>query len=598
MLFSSTPSANLTKRSLLKSFVSNYVSEDFLSLITSVSLYQSDFSSVSSNNKNNTVSSYIKKFLFDATKFIKKYNLANHSVVQKQTSLIVSILNIRETTPDIISYNTVNNYVNTDLSTKNLINNAINDPVKDSDDFKAKLNLILQTISTYYEVETISNNLLLNDSLIDTIDNNSQNIFDSIKQYRDLIINSYNDLSKLKSLNKLDKAQDYYLLKDKNTVNKLSNDLVQYISEKYSFLNTNYELFDKNISGFESSSVHIFSAPSNHGKSIMLINLLRDIIKSNQDSFENNDAILFITLEDNIQKLTRRLMSILGNYSPQSVKNLYRKSNSKISELKRQDSDVTHLVEQTTDIFKQILSNTIIKTTDSKVTIVIKHNQENSFSPGDLSSFVNYLRVTENLNTKAIFLDYVDCAIPTVMGAKSDNDYYNQGAIVQELRSMASDLNIPVITATQNARSSENLTTEMSNQSIGDSYRKVRFTDYLYMSRMCINRTFLDADILKDVVGDQNKNPMTPAQQMLYASLADKLVPVEMKITKAKDGNRDVKKFMLFSKDNLRIYDNIDNFINDQNENDQNSRNLEATISYHFEFDNLVVDDEIFPESI
>ena len=89
---------------------------------------------------------------------------------------------------------------------------------------------------------------------------------------------------------------------------------------------------------------------------------------------------------------------------------------------------------------------------------------------------------------------------------KVGDDYQNQGAITQELRSLSVNLDIPILTATQNSRASENLTSHMSNAQIGDSYRKVRYSDYIYMSRICSNKTFLDSDVAYQVIG---KDPST-----------------------------------------------------------------------------------------
>jgi hypothetical protein len=52
-------------------------------------------------------------------------------------------------------------------------------------------------------------------------------------------------------------------------------------------------------------------------------------------------------------------------------------------------------------------------------------------------------------------------------GFKPGDDYVNQGIVVHELRKLSVNLDIPILTATQNSRSSENLTGEMTNALIG-----------------------------------------------------------------------------------------------------------------------------------
>ena len=59
-------------------------------------------------------------------------------------------------------------------------------------------------------------------------------------------------------------------------------------------------------------------------------------------------------------------------------------------------------------------------------------------------------------------------------GYKQGDDYVNQGIVVTELRKLSVNLDIPIITATQNSKASENLSGELNNTLIGDSYRKVK----------------------------------------------------------------------------------------------------------------------------
>jgi len=62
--------------------------------------------------------------------------------------------------------------------------------------------------------------------------------------------------------------------------------LVEYISRGFSVFKTGFDLFDKTLEGVESSSVHLLSAPSNHGKSIFEINLCYRMIKNNLADFD------------------------------------------------------------------------------------------------------------------------------------------------------------------------------------------------------------------------------------------------------------------------------------------------------------------------
>lgn len=565
------------QKSLLKSFISNFTSDEFLSNIVSVALYPADFGKSGSILRSESIVDYLRVFLKDITTIVQQHNFSNQMQIKKQVGVVSSILTIRESST-IVNYENVHRYVNvSDLAAKKIINNAIQNKINSPDEFKEQLNTIINTINAYNEIKSISSNLSLYDYLVDRVDQNTSSIFESIKAYRDLVIRSYNDLSKLQILNKIDKQSDYYILKDEKTTNILSKALVDYISESYSFFRTGYELFDKYVDGFESASIHIVSAPSNHGKSIFLLNLLKNIITYNVADFEEGDGVLLLTLEDNISKVMRRISSIFGNYKHSVIRELYRESNTRIKELKKSGSDARQLKDNIVHIFDCISQKAIANVTQFKTSLVVKYCSENTFSPGDLSKFIDQLKVTEKINVKLVVLDYIDCARPTMDGFKHGDDYSIQGQIVHELRKLSVNLDIPVLTATQNTRSAENLNGEMTNALVGDSYKKVRYTDYLYMSRMCNNKTFLDNDIAFDVIGTQKQNISTQ-DLAAYESLCNVLIPYEVKITKAKEGSKDKSKYMLFCTENLRIYDSVSEYIRDRKELLTNTKVLEQQI--------------------
>lgn len=577
-LVNTTNASGLQQRSLLKSFISNYTSETFFSEIISIALYPADFGSGSSLMRKESIIDYIRSFLKDIVQMVQKNQFPNQNQIKKQAGMISSILTVRESAANI-NYDNIFQYIAPpDLAGKKLINTAIQNKITNLENFKENLNNVITTINLYTEVKSISSNFILYDCLIDSIEQSTAgSIFDSIKAYSDLIISSYNDLSKLQILNKIDKAADYHVLKNKDTTHDLSRILSEYVSTSFNFYKTGYELIDNNIHGLESSSVHIVTAPSNHCKSLFLINLMRNVILNNIDDFEEDSAIVFVTLEDNIPKLTKRIASIFGNCNNDTIGDLYREGSQRIHQLKKTNSDITSLQDNITKIFDGILVKAIDDVTKFKTSIVIKHSSENNFSPGDLSKFVDRLRVTENLNVKLIVMDYIDVARPTIIESGSD-EYHNQGKIVHELRQLSRNLEIPILTATQNSRSSENLRGELTNQLIGDSYLKVRYTDFIYMCRKCDFLTFLDNQVAYDVLKDESGAPPSPQDLVAYEALSKVLIPYEIRITKAKEGTAGKSKYMLFCTENLRIYDNVEQYVHDSRQLKINTRNLENEI--------------------
>ena len=250
----STASNPLHQRSLLKSFISNFTSDTFFSEIVSIALYPADFGNSSSLLRSESIVEYIRSFLKDITQTVQKHNFTNQQQIKKQAGLVSSILTIRESSPAIMTYDNIYQYVvPPDLAGKKIINTAIQNKIVTLESFKENLNNIINIINAYNEIKSISSNLLLYDYLADSVEQSTHSIFESIKSYRDLVISSYNDLSKLQVLNKIDKASDYYVLKNKASTKSLSRSLVDYISDSYSFFKTGYELFDRYVDGFESA---------------------------------------------------------------------------------------------------------------------------------------------------------------------------------------------------------------------------------------------------------------------------------------------------------------------------------------------------------
>jgi len=77
-------------------------------------------------------------------------------------------------------------------------------------------------------------------------------------------------------------------------------------------------------------------------------------------------------------------------------------------------------------MFKSLLKASLLKVTQGKVSLVLKHCNENSFSPGDLGRFLDRLKV-EGYKPKLIFIDYMDTMTPTtsVFGNAKEYDKMN-----------------------------------------------------------------------------------------------------------------------------------------------------------------------------
>lgn len=187
---------------------------------------------------------------------------------------------------------------NLSISQQSILKEAVKTRLKDIDGFRKITDDIVKKMQVFYEVNSISSSILMLDNFSEYVSRPDVNPFEATKLFKDNILQIYGDLSKLQTVHKLETERDFFIIKDAESIKDFSKTIVDYISTEYSFFKTGFKLFDKYVDGMESSSVHVFAAPSNHGKSLFLVNLVRKIINKNLDKFNNNDAVLYVTMED------------------------------------------------------------------------------------------------------------------------------------------------------------------------------------------------------------------------------------------------------------------------------------------------------------
>lgn len=560
-------------------FISKFADLDFLKSIINVSLYHSDFSIYNNISTSSDIIKFIRKYLDDITRELNNPNLqiqTSPTFIKQVIKTIHQILIIKEDISSrIITYDNVCQHFTNDIQITKLLKNIISEQIQSIDQYRKELDNIIQTIQIYNEFKEIRNSVYKLDNFINSFNNEQQNVYNLVSHFRDVILSSYNSLSSLKTISKNEQLSDYIILSNEVSSEQITEKLVKFFTSGYTFVKSGYTLLDQCLGGIESSTVHIISGPSNHSKSIFMINMLKAIIDNYQSS-ENNDVAVFITLEDDIYKLMRRIFSIFGNYDSKIIRNLFIESSTIVKNQKYKDIISSEKFRALNNIISRIYNETIqtlsSKNSD-KIKIVLKHCSENIFSPEDVIKFLDTLHIN-GYNVRLLMIDYLDVMIPSKSLHAKGDDYYNQGQIVHELRTISRNYKVPIITITQNTRSSEDYSQALNNTMLGDSIKKLRYTDYLYMIRQ---RKDLDlfSDILKDDIHFTSNRPMFSNNETEDFSY---LIPVEIKITKAKEGEKDIKKFHLFNKRNLRIYDNMQQNLLDMKELESKSELLQKEI--------------------
>ena len=89
--------------STLKSFTTNFVSDDFFIDVIRTVLYPSEIGFISVGQSNGAID-YIRTFFIDLGKTCEKIKVTNIKSLKKNINMVVTILNIRESGSSIINY--------------------------------------------------------------------------------------------------------------------------------------------------------------------------------------------------------------------------------------------------------------------------------------------------------------------------------------------------------------------------------------------------------------------------------------------------------------------------------------------------------------
>ena len=96
--------------------------------------------------------------------------------------------------------------------------------------------------------------------------------------------------------------------------------------------------------------------------------------------------------------------------------------------------------------------------------------------------------------------------------------------------------------------------------------KKIRYSDFVLMLRQSDEKSITSPEVLNDVL-----DPNFSMQDLSLVEHGSNLIPMLLKITKAKEGSRGDSKYMIFNPYNLRITDNFNEVSQDMFELKQNS---------------------------
>ncbi len=172
--------------------------------------------------------------------------------------------------------------------------------------------------------------------------------------------------------------------------------------------------------GLPNKTLNIALAGTGVGKSLFMCHMASSVLLTGKN-------VLYITMEMAEEKIAERIDANLLNVNIQ---------------------DIGELPKQT---FEKKVTNLAQKT---QGTLIIKEYPTASAHSGHFTALLNELALKKSFRPDIIFIDYLNiCASSRYRGGSNVNSYTVIKSIAEELRGMACEANVPIVSATQTTRS-------------------------------------------------------------------------------------------------------------------------------------------------
>jgi len=172
--------------------------------------------------------------------------------------------------------------------------------------------------------------------------------------------------------------------------------------------------------GLPNKTLNIALAGTGVGKSLFMCHMASSCLLQNKN-------VLYITCEMAEEKIAERIDANLLNVNIQ---------------------EITELPKQT---FEKKVTNLAQKT---QGTLIIKEYPTATAHSGHFKSLLNELALKKSFRPDIIFIDYLNiCASSRYRGGSNVNSYTIIKSIAEELRGLACEANVPIVSATQTTRS-------------------------------------------------------------------------------------------------------------------------------------------------
>ena len=234
--------------------------------------------------------------------------------------------------------------------------------------------------------------------------------------------------------------------------NTVGHDYITDAEERFEFYHKKEEKIPSGLEhfdyilrgGFPSKTLGVIMAGTGVGKSLFMCSMASNLIDTGHN-------VLYITLEMAEEKIAQRIDQNLLNLTPEDLDTISRES-----------------------FFKRF-DNLKMKT---KGNLVVKEYPTKSAHAGHFKSLLKELKQKKDFIPDLICVDYLNiCA--SANAAKNSNSYEQVKCTAEELRALAMEFNVPVLTATQTNRTGYS-DTDVDLTSVSESFGLPMTADYFF----------------------------------------------------------------------------------------------------------------------
>ena len=210
--------------------------------------------------------------------------------------------------------------------------------------------------------------------------------------------------------------------------NNIGHDYLQNYEERYEFyhrqedkIEFDLEYFNKiTKGGIPNKTLNIALAGTGVGKSLFMCHVASSVLLQGRN-------VLYITLEMAEERIAERIDANLLNVP----------------------------IQQLVDLPRQMFENKVTSLSKkTQGTLIIKEYPTASAHSGHFKALLNELALKKSFRPDIIFIDYLNiCASSRYKSNLSVNSYSYIKAIAEELRGLAVEFNVPIVSATQTTRS-------------------------------------------------------------------------------------------------------------------------------------------------